>query len=58
MQAFKFSELLNRLMAAKGYGSKEITVKIPGMGAAIIDDVIWHDACDEFHVILRVREIR
>lgn len=56
MRTFEFSKLLYKKMAEKGYGGKEITVHIPGMGSATIEDVIWHESCNEFHITLKVRE--
>jgi hypothetical protein len=42
-------------MKEKGYGFKDITVHLPSIGSAQIQDVVWHEECDEFHIMLRTK---
>ena len=57
MQAYELSKLIHKRMGEKGFGGKQITVYLPGKGAALIDDVVFHDSCDEFHVILKIAAV-
>ncbi len=53
MKANAFYELLYSRMLYSGKFHKNITVEIPGVGAALIKDIVWHNDCNEFHIILR-----
>lgn len=50
MDAQEFYSKLVLVLTKEGKGDKPITISIGGVSITI-DDIVWHDSCNEFHVL-------
>lgn len=51
MQINSFYHKLVELLTKEGKGDREVTLSINGF-AVPIKDVVWHERCNEFHIVL------